>query len=359
MSIPSLHIIGSRDMGGAERWFVRFLRAMQRAGAPVEALVRDSGDLAAHQHLRGIATGALPMRTVWDPFSRWQVSRYARHPQAPIVQTYMGRATRLTHLKPGGGQVHIARLGGYYKLDPFVHAHAWIGNTKGLCDWMVQGGLPAAKVFHITNFADPAAPRDEAVIAELRRRVKVRPDDWLIVHPGRFVAVKGHATLLDALARLPAELGGRRLRLILVGDGSLRPALEQQCRQLGIAERVFFAGWQQDPAQWLHLADMVVFPSRDEETLGNVILEAWAYRKPLVATAFRGAREIAHHGEDAIIAPCDDAAALADGLRQVITDAALQAHLVAQGARRVDQDFGERSVIDQYQALYARLASGA
>lgn len=357
MSIPSLHIIGTREMGGAERWFVRFLRAMQAAGEPVQALVRGGGDLATH-HLAGIPTATLPMRTVWDPLSRWQVSRHARASRAPIVQTYMGRATRLTHLPPGRGQVHVARLGGYYKLDPFRHAHAWIGNTRGLCDWMIRGGLPANRVFHLCNFADPAKPRDPAAVERIRAAIDARDDDWLILHPGRFVKVKGHASLLEAFARLPAELAGRRLRLVLLGDGDLRPALEAQARQSGIFERVVWAGWQQEPAQWFHAADMVVFPSRDEETLGNVILEAWAYRKPLVATAFRGAREITRPGEDALVVPCDDAPALAEAMQVLISDERLQQQLVEAGAQRVEADFGVAPIIAQYQALYRQLLGG-
>ncbi|AYH42273.1 glycosyltransferase [Azoarcus sp. DN11] len=357
MTIPSLHIIGSREMGGAERWFVRFLRAMQRAGLPVQALVRSGGDLAT-RHLAGIPTRELPMRTVWDPLSRWQVSAYARAARTPIVQTYMGRASRLTHLKPGRGQVHVARLGGYYALHPFRHAHAWIGNTKGLCDWMIQHGLPASRVHHITNFADAPIPVDADKVAALRAQIGARDDDWLLLHPGRFVKVKGHTTLLAAFARLPAEITGRRPRLILLGDGPLREALETQARELGIMDRIVWAGWQHEPAQWFHLADAVVFPSRDEETLGNVVLEAWAYRKPLVATAFRGAREIAHHGEDSWIVPCDDPAALAAGIEGLLADAALQTAFVAQGVRRVIDDFGEAAILARYQALYARLAGG-
>ncbi|NMG43322.1 glycosyltransferase [Aromatoleum toluvorans] len=357
MTIPSLHIIGSREMGGAERWFVRFLRAMQRAGLPVQALVRSGGDLAT-RHLAGIPTHELPMRTVWDPLSRWQVSAYARAARTPIVQTYMGRASRLTHLKPGRGQIHVARLGGYYALHPFRHAHAWIGNTKGLCDWMIRHGLPAERVHHITNFADAPIPVDTAKVAALRAQIGARDDDWLLLHPGRFVKVKGHATLLAAFARLPAEIAGRRPRLILMGDGPLREALETQAREFGIMDRIVWAGWQHEPAQWFHLADAVVFPSRDEETLGNVVLEAWAYRKPLVATAFRGAREIARHGEDSWIVPCDDPAALAAGIEGLLADAALQTAFVAQGVRRVTDDFGEAAILARYQALYARLAGG-
>ena len=352
--MKSLHLIGSKNMGGAERWFTRFMHAMVRHGEPVEAVVRRGSELAVH-HLADLPHRELPFRTVWDPLTRFEVARLLKASDAPIVQTYMGRATRLTHLEPGRGKVHVSRLGGYYKLDPFRHAHAWIGNTRGLCDWMIKGGLPAARVFHITNFADPARAVPEAELAALRARIGLGPDDWLIVTAGRLIDVKGHRFLVEAMGRLPAEIDGRRLRLVVLGDGNLRSSLEEQARQLGAAERILWAGWQHDPAPWFSIADMVVFPSRDEETLGNVILEAWAYGKPLVASAFRGAREITRHGEDAWVVPCDDGAALADGIEHVIRSPGLQRTMLRQGLARIDKDFSEAAVIAQYRALYAQL----
>jgi glycosyltransferase involved in cell wall biosynthesis len=352
--MKSLHLIGSAEMGGAERWFARFLQAMVREGEDVQAFVRRGSDLATH-HMAGIPHTELGFRTVWDPLSKWEIARSIARSKAPIVQTYMGRATRLTHLPAKGPQVHVSRLGGYYKLDPFVHAHAWIGNTKGLCDWMIQGGLPADRVFHITNFADPVKPVSPDKLAALRTELAVQPEDWLMVTAGRLIDVKGQRYLLDALARLPAELAGKRLRLIVLGDGPLMGELSAQARQLGIADRVHWAGWQHDPAPWFHLADMVVFPSRDPETLGNVILEAWSHGKPLVATAFRGARELTRHQQDAWVVPCDDGAALAEGLRAVIPDTALQAAMVQQGLRRIETEFSIPAVIAAYRALYARL----
>lgn len=352
--MKSLHLIGSAHMGGAERWFVRFLAAMLRQGEDVEAGVRRGSELA-RLHLGGIVHHALPFRTVWDPWSRHAVSRLIATSAAPIVQTYMGRATRLTRLARGRGVVHLSRLGGYYRLDPFRHAHAWIGNTRGLCDWMVKGGLPAARVFHITNFADAAKPVAAAELAALRARIDARAEDLLLVTAGRLIDVKGHRFLLDALARLPAGIDGRRLRLVVLGDGELATALAAQARQAGIADRVLWAGWQHDPAPWFHLADLVVFPSRDAETLGNVILEAWAYEKPLLATAFRGAREITRHGEDAWVVPCDDGAALAAGLEHLLRNPQLQADMVRRGRARIEHEFSEAAVIGQYRALYAQL----
>lgn len=352
--MKSLHMIGSAQMGGAERWFVRFVAAMRRHGQAVEVAVRRGSELARH-HLAGMACHELPYRTVWDPFSRHAVSRLIARSDAPIVQTYMGRATRLAHLEPGRGKVHVARLGGYYKLDPFRHAHAWIGNTKGLCDWMIRGGLPAGRVFHITNFADPVHAVADDELAALRRRIDLRPEDCILLTAGRLIEVKGHRYLIDAMSRLPAEIDGRRVRLVVLGDGELADRLAEQARQAGVAERILWAGWQHDPAPWFHVADMVVFPSRDAETLGNVILEAWAYGKPLVVSAFRGAREIARPGEDAWVVPCDDAAALAAGIEQVLRNPDLQARMVANGRARIARDFSEAAVIAQYRALYAQL----
>lgn len=353
--MKSLHIIGSKEMGGAERWFARFLAAMQRHGEPVEAVVRRGSDLAAH-HLNGLPVAELPLRTVWDPLSRFEVSQLIARSDAPIVQTYMGRATRLTHLEPGRGKVHVSRLGGYYRLPPFAHAHAWVGNTRGLCDWMIRGGLPAARVFHITNFAEPARPVPAAELDALRHRIALQPDDCLLLTAGRLIDVKGQRYLVEAMAKLPREIDGRRLRLAVIGDGPLREALTTQARQLGVDDRIVWAGWQHDPAPWFHIADMVVFPSRDAETLGNVILEAWAYGKPLVATAFRGAREIARHREDAWIVPCDDADALAAGVDTLLRDPLLQRDMVDCGLARISGEFSEPAVIAQYRALYAQLA---
>lgn len=352
--MKSLHLIASAKMGGAERWFVRFLQAMQAAGEEVHAVVRQQSELAT-THLQGIAHTEVGFRTVWDPLSKWEISQVLRRHDAPIVQTYMSRATRLTHVPPGRGRVHIARLGGYYRLPPFTHAHAWVGNTRALCDWMIQGGLPADRVHHITNFAESAKPASAEQLQALRAQLNVQSDDWLILTAGRMVGFKGHRYLIEAMSRLPTVVAGRRTRLVLIGDGELMPSLTQQARELGVADRIHFAGWQHDPSAWFHLADMVMFPSRDEETLGNVILEAWAYGKPLVTTAFRGARELTRHQQDAWVVPCDDPKAIAEGIETVMKDSALMAAMVAHGQQRLEAEFSQRAIIGAYQNLYRQL----
>jgi len=356
----SLQLVGSKALGGAERWFLRFATALGECGARAELGVRRGSEL---DRLVGgsppLPLHRLPFLSVWDPWSRLALSRLIRRLRPDLVQTYMGRATRLIRLgpssRPSRGPVHVARLGGYYKLGPYRHAHAWIGNTRGLCDWMVRQGLPAARVYHIYNFADPVRPVSAAELAALRAELGLTQDAWVLLTPGRFVPVKGHSDLLEAMAILPPDLAGRPLRLILLGDGVLRPELERQAMRLGIQDRLVWPGWRTDPAAFFGIADLVVFPSLDEETLGNVILEAWAWGRPLVTTLFRGAREIARHGEDAWCVPCRDPRALAAGIRALGEDPSLAAALVGQGARRVREDFGREAIVSQYLDLYRTL----
>ena len=350
----SLQIAGSKELGGAERWLMRFAAALDARGIPAELAVRRGSGLARHDFGR-LPVHRLPFLTVWDPLSRLAVSDLIRRRRPDIVQTYMGRATRLTRLGPCGGPVHLARLGGYYAIGPYRHAHAWIGNTLGLCDWMVRQGLPADRVHHIYNFADQVAPKDPALIAARRAELGIPTDAWVLVALGRLVPVKGHGDLIAALARLPREIAGRPLRLVLVGDGPLGASLRRQAAALGQERRVCWAGWQTDPGVYLQMADLVVFPSLEAETLGNVILEAWSWDRALVATRFRGARELARHGEDAWCVPCADPAALAEGVRGVLEDDGLRASLAGRGGERVRREFARETIMDLYLGLYRGL----
>ena len=352
----SLHIVGSKTLGGAERFYLRLIEALHAGGAPVEAMLR-AGSEVVGQVPAGIPVHRSPMRTVWDPLSRRAITRALRAIRPAIVQTYMGRATRLTHVRPGRGPVHVSRLGGYYKLAGYRHAHAWIGNTRGVCDYLIQGGMPAARVYHISNFIDPPRVVAAAELAALRRELAIPEEALVVVTAGRFVPVKGHRYLLGAFARLPAAVYDRPLWLLLVGDGPLRPDLEAQAHRLGIAARVAWAGWRTDPSPFYQLSDLVAFPSLELETLGNVILEAWVHNKPLVTSRFRGAREITRHGEDAWQVEYEDEEGLAQGILQVLRDERLAADLVRCGGDHLARQFSRTAVVRRYLDLYDELLS--
>lgn len=353
--IRSVHIVGSRLSGGAERFYLRLVHGLHERGHPTISFNRPGSAVS------GLLDPGIPqfhpaMRNKYDLFSRRAISREIARFDPDIVQTYMGRATRLTHLPRGRRPVHIARLGGYYKLRGYYeHAHAWVGNTRGICDYLINAGFPRERVFHITNFVDPPTHSSAEQLTQLRRALELPPDALVAVTAARFNPVKGLDVLLDAFARVPAQSDGRPVLLVIVGDGPLANTLQNQARALGINARVRWAGWQADPGPYYELADVVVFPSRVKETLGNVILEAWAHGKGLVTTQSRGALELSTHERDALQVPCEDAPAFAGALTRLLADEALRTALGAAGNATLAHHYTRDAVLDAYLDLYNQL----
>jgi glycosyltransferase involved in cell wall biosynthesis len=349
----SLHVIGGKGTGGAERFFVRLVNALARAGQPVAAVTVAGGEIA-----RAIDPAVrqyhAPMLGGWDLYSRWQINRAIRDFQPDVVQTYMGRATRIVHLPDARAPVHLARLGGYYKLKGYRHAHAWIGNTRGIRDYLTTHGLPAERVHHLGNFVDSPGRLPPATLDTLRHQLGL-DGCRIVVGLGRLHPNKGWADLLQAFARLPAAIGDAPLHLLMVGDGPLRQELEQLAQQLGIAARVHWAGWKHDPAPYYQLADVFVCASV-HEPLGNVILEAWANRALLVSTRAQGPLELMQDDVNGLLAPLSDPAGLATVLRTALAlDDAHRSRLIEAGHAEVEQHHSEAAIVSQYTGLYAAL----
>ena len=126
---------------------------------------------------------------------------------------------------------------------------------------------------------------------------------------------------IDVLLRACADpvLKGHNFRLVVVGQGPLRPALEQLAVQLGIADRVRFAGSlaQTELPRWYRAADVFVLPSHSEG-VPNVLLEASACGTPWVASRVGGIPEIAHLGTSRMVTP-NTPGELAQAIREALT----------------------------------------
>jgi L-malate glycosyltransferase len=350
----SLQIVGSMRSGGAERFFARLSDALHEHGLPVLAVTPPGSDVLKELRTDTPAT-TTPMRNVLDPLSRLGLSRLIRREGPDIVQTWMGRATRLVHLRRGLRPVHVARLGGYYKVDHYRHAHAWIGNTRGICDYLVREGIPADRVHHIGNFVDPPRVVGEQEVGRLRMAHEIPDDAMCILGVGRHHENKDFTTLIHAFAQLGEEHDHRPLRLVLVGDGPSRPALESQAMELGLADRLVMPGWQSDLAPWYALGDIFVCPSR-HEPLGNVILEAWAHGIPVVATRTQGAEELVTGRENGLLVPIAEADAMAVALTELLDHGSpAWQELAAHGLATVGRHHHRDTVVAAYLHLYQEL----
>lgn len=353
--IGSLHVIGSHQFGGAERFFQRLVTALDRDPRHRPAAVLRPDSPLRNQLPQTVPVSLVGMRGGWDLLSRWQIRRLLGRSN-DVVQTYMGRATKLTRVPAGSGVVQVARLGGYYKIDGYYrHADAWVGNTRGLCDYLVRQGLPAERVFFIGNFVAEAGGADADRQRELRQELGIPADALVMFSLGRLLDFKGFADLLEGFARLPEEWKGQPLVLMIAGEGPEEQILRATAHRLGIENRVVWAGWRSDPGPCFHAADLFVCPSR-RETLGNVILEAWAHHLPVVSTRTAGGEELIETGKNGVLCPIEAPHQLAAALQQVLElGLSGRQQLAAAGVATLRGEFTEQAVVAAYTDLYRSL----
>jgi len=310
---------------------------------PGSALVRPSPERL--RILADAAVPAVPLRFggPLDLPSRWRFRRQIRDFRPDVVLTWMRRATAAC---PEGDFVHAARLGGYYRIESFRRCDHLVGNTRGLCDYLVRGGWPAERVHYLPNFvsAEAAPP----IAREAHETPATAP---LILALGRLHPDKGFDVLLHAMAALPEAY------LWLLGEGTERAALEGLTADLGLSARVRFLGWSERPAAYYAAADLVACPSR-KEALGNVVIEAWAQFRPVVATRAPGPAALIEDGVNGMLVAVDDADGLAAAIRRLIDSDALRGDLAAAGRESYLSAFTESAVVDAYMAFFRRVVPG-
>jgi glycosyltransferase involved in cell wall biosynthesis len=176
----------------------------------------------------------------------------------------------------------------------------------------------------------------------------------VLISVGRAVAKKGYDTLIAALARLPPAL---HWRLVHIGGGPLARQLKRQAARAGVADRIEWLGAQPQDAviERLRAADLFVLASRvaadgDRDGLPNVLMEAQSQALACLATRVGAIPELIDDGVTGVLAPPDDARALAAALARLIADPALRQALGRAGSRRVRQRFA-------FEAGIARLAA--
>lgn len=336
-----LHLLGSDGDGGAETYFVDLVSALHRAGVSEGCAIRRHAARTTALSQAGVVSQTFGFGGPLDFLTRPGIAAWGRRVDAKVIVAWMNRAGRHT---PEGPWKRIGRLGGYYSLKYYRGFDHLVGNTRDIVDWVIGQGWPAGQVSYIPNFAggtDEAAPVSRASLNT--------PEGVpLLLGMGRLHDAKAHDVSLKALMQIPEAY------LWIAGAGGLEDKLKAMAIALGVADRVRFLGWRQDAAALYRAADVCVFPSRFEP-LGNVVIQAWANGLPVVAADSQGPGALIRDGADGFLIPIDDADALADRVRAVLADSALRDRLVQNGHARVEAEFSEAAVVDEWRSLFSRM----
>jgi glycosyltransferase involved in cell wall biosynthesis len=188
----------------------------------------------------------------------------------------------------------------------------------------------------------------EADLSVLGNGVEVPPETAsgdAVIFVGRLEKQKGVHILVEAMA-------GTDERLLIVGDGSQRTALEERAAELGVNAE--FAGEvsPEDVADHLHYGKVFVLPSIRGEGLPNAMLEAMAVGLPVIVTDTGGVADGVREGETGYVVPPGDAGALRDRIRTLCSDEALRESMATRARTYVKENHRWSHLVDELENIY-------
>ncbi|MDE2333954.1 MAG: glycosyltransferase [Rhodospirillales bacterium] len=335
------HIMaGARD-GGAELFYERMAIAQAQAGESVLPIIRSEPARAARLAAAGLEPLGLRFGGPLDRLTRPRIARALRAFRPDIAMTWMSRASMHA---PRGPWVLVGRMGGYYDPKYFRTCDHLVGNTHGIVAWLRSRGIAESRTHYLPNFVDDcsaAAPLD-------RSSLGIPPDAPMLLGLGRLHRDKGFDIALRALARLPG------VHLAIAGSGPEEGALKALAASLGVGGRAHFLGWRRDAAALLATCDIFLCSSRGEP-LGNMVLEAWSARRPVVALAALGPSELIDQDRTGLLVALEDDAALAAALARVLADRDAARRLATAGRDRYERDFTATAVLATWRRLFEQL----
>lgn len=307
---------------------VRFGRRLSRL------LVEGQYDLV-HNHLQ-----------TYSGFPVW----IARRAGVPVVTSYHNtqfsaqtwtRTLGLQHLRSTYGRVSVG-----YALR---HSDVVTGCSDAVLASVAPGYKDRANYRVLYYGVQVPALPDQAERAAFRAELGWLPDAPVILHVGRFNPQKNHMGLLDVFERVLAQIPAARL--VLVGDGPLRPAVERSVAERGIAEQVRLLGLRGDVPRLMGLSDVFLFPSFFEG-FGLAALEANAAGLPVVASRVPGLTEAVADGQTGLLHDVADVDGMARSVARLIAEPDYRRQLGQAGRQRVEEGYSLEASARQLRDLY-------
>lgn len=213
--------------------------------------------------------------------------------------------------------------------------------------------LPPEKALVIPN-GIAERPIDETP-KQTRARLGIGTDEVLVTCVGSLTAGKGHRFAVEAFGAVVSRDPGRRAKLVIVGEGPEGARLERLIRQLGLRGQVRIIPRERNIWNLYAASDLVVLPSVSLEDFPNVVLEAMACSKPVIASAISGVPEQVVDGETGLLVPPGDLEELARAMRILFDFKELRERFGAAGRRRFEENFTAEKAARRYFDLYRSL----
>lgn len=236
--------------------------------------------------------------------------------------------------------------------------HHYVAVSQDLSQWLQYTiGVAPEKIAQIYNGVDqsrfsPKQADDSQVLPEYLKENGI----LVIGTVGRLAAVKDQLVLVEAFRKLVERNTEYRktLRLVIVGDGPLRPEIESHIADAGLTDVSWLPGDRTDIPELLRSMDIFVLPSLGEG-ISNTILEAMASGLPIVATEVGGNPELVEQNKNGILMPVGDSDKLADSIEALVQDPAKRQSFGAASSRKVSEKYNWQRTVESYMQVYDQL----
>ena len=215
---------------------------------------------------------------------------------------------------------------------------------------LLRKGIKEDKLEVINNgvyLEDTVGIREET--NKLRHEFGLTGDDVIILSVGRLTEQKAHRNIVRA-AQILKE-ANTNVKILIAGEGELRPALEELIQKFGLGSMVRLLGFRDDIRALLNLADVFLLPSLDEG-LPISMLEAMASKKAVIVTPVGAIPDVIENEKDGILIPVDDVRAIVDAVLRVSDDADLRRRLGACAYDKIKSDYSMAATYRRYKELY-------
>jgi glycosyltransferase involved in cell wall biosynthesis len=376
-----LYVIGSLEVGGAEKHLVKIARNLrQRQWKPEVFSFKPSGPLLPDLEKCGIPVHSPGLLTV--PFA-WlsqkhsvlhSLSRLIFDTRALFLVIQKGRPDVIHFYLPGayvvGGfttffarnpiRIMSRRSLNHYQKKNKIYGfaerllHPWMhfitGNSKAVLRDLRSEGVSPEKLRWIPNGVETGVIRPGIAqrLCRIKNGFSGRGLVFLMI--ANLIPYKGHADLIDALVLAKGGLPRDWMLFLLGRDDGLKKKLEEKIRQNGLGQHVVFAGSVSDVRPFLACADVGLLCSH-EEGFSNALLEYMAAGLPVIATRVGGNPEAVVHGKTGLLVPPRNPPAMAKAILK-LTRASARRQMGKAGRERVVKHYSQRACVQHYEQLY-------
>jgi len=326
-------------------------------------LVARRGGALARRAPADIRTTTLAPIGEFDLHAAWRLRRLVLATTPDVVHVHDPGGVALMALaltigpalNPRPLVVASRRVDFHLKRHPFSrwkygHVDVFVAVSGVIRDMLIEDGIPADRIEVVHEGANVRAI-DSATPVDVREAFSLPSEALVVGNVAALVPHKGQKDLIDAAATVVQQVP--HARVVILGEGPLRPALEAQVAALGLERHVLLPGFRGDVLGLQKTFDVFVMSSLTEG-MGTAMLDAMACGSAIVGTRAGGIPEAVIHEEAGLLVPPHDPPAMAAAIVRLLGDASLRSALGAGARRRMESTFHADQMVAQTLDVYTR-----